>query len=855
MTPAARHLGTVLQVLHDAGRGLDPHELLDVLWLAGRLDGSAAGLPLARALRRPGLPEPDRAAPAEDPDAADEDEPDSVPPPGDALDRTAPKLHAAMHDWARLIMSPGTTVELPLMSRPGRHRPVAAPREAGTLQHFRDAASPEAYRLAAHLAAVSPVSIPVMRLVQSAVPWGATTAELAEVFLGGLLRPFPAPVPGPLLAQHRVFDFAESSKAALLDAVPRAELLRTGRHIGLRLEKLAGRSPDFPAWLAHPDGADRLPAAYRSFTAVERRLLARFGVTAEPPGPPGLGTPDPHRPGERWEPLTAADPRRLGRYELTGRRLGRRTVVYFGRGPGGESAAVCTVRPDQPDSTDHLIATQAEVLRRLDGRYAPALLATGLDDRPAWIAMQLVTVSGRDDAPPRLGHLLSIAPMDVLTSISLSWHLAGALSLCHLQGVVPARLDAYSVIVLGRSLLLTGLSDAAVDGEYTGAGAAPTPAGNMKSLGELLLLISSKNWETLPGMELWQGDTWQSLRELVTRCLAPAPADRPTASEAEGVLARYVAIADELATRNGQTQGARTLRPAWDAARKRPLLSGVAPGPRDDSAVRIGRRLRLFATDKATYREQLDRIRVPLVYSRHITVVGAHNGCGRVTTTFTVGSVIAAVRQEPVLALDGAPTLGDLYQRLTHRNPATLRNLTTLPTDSSHVDISRFTTRVSSGLEVLGHGATHKVASPAYDDEYRRVMAMAGCHYPVILTDWAMSRLNATAEAVLELTDQLVLCCTMTMRSLNAVQQLMKTLQREHPALVRGAVVVVTKLSGLDATLRDDAIAERFGHPPSRVVLVPFDTHLSSQREIQLGRLKPRTADAYVQLASIVVAG
>ncbi|MBZ6289624.1 hypothetical protein KVH09_03195 [Streptomyces olivaceus] len=122
---------------------------------------------------------------------------DDIPVP--VLEPTAGSLGV----WARLLASPGTTVELPLLAGPDRYDAVAPARDLSSAQHFRDAATPEAYRLAAHLAAVAPLSVPVMRLVQTAVPWPATTSHLAEVFLGGLVRPHPAPVSGPLPAKHR----------------------------------------------------------------------------------------------------------------------------------------------------------------------------------------------------------------------------------------------------------------------------------------------------------------------------------------------------------------------------------------------------------------------------------------------------------------------------------------------------------------------------------------------------------------------------------------------------------------------------------------------------------------------------
>lgn len=799
----------------------------------------------------------------------------------------------ALRDWAGLITSPGTTVELPLLSRPRAHEAVAAPRTAGRLQHFRDAASPEAYRLAAHLAAVSPVSVPVMRLVQSAVPWQASTAHLAEVFLGGLIHPYPAPAPGPLPAQHRIFDFTEESKNALLDAVPSAELLRTGRRIGRRLEQLAGRSPDFPAWLAHPDGADTLPSAFRSFTAVERRLMARFGVSMElPRSARPAARPD---RATKWSPLTPEDPRRLGRFDLHGRQVGNRTIVYLGRDSAGRQAAVRVVRPDQPASTGQLLVTEAEALRRMGGRHAPELLATGLHERTAWIAMGLLTPAGRSDAPlSRLSDLVGpdmpygSGYLDIITSLTLGWQLASALNICHLTGLAPADLSADSVFVLSRrSVVLGGLSDCAVDGEYAGEGPLPTPAGNVASLGRLLQLVSSKPLAALPGapegMHLWQGDTWQPLRELVLSCLAPDAEQRPTPSEVADVLARYVAIAramqggapatsaprpadgstaapprPTLATAAQTPSGTVLSGPVWS-----PSVQGVPTAPTRPPAPRIGRRtlLRGIGLGRAAHNHLLSLARRPLTYSRRITLTGVQPSCGRATATLTLGAVLAALRGQPVLALDGAPVRGDLHHRLglDHRRALTssgrspLREVMTLPVDAPHDAIRRLASITPSGLEVLTHGAIHSAQSPAYGDEYRRLMAMTAPHYPAVLTDWAGLRLDPTADVVLDLTDVLIVCCTTSEESVETTKRLLDRLRNEgRVALADNAIVVATRLGGVVTDARDAHIRDRFSDRPGRCLTVPFDSHLAGDREIRLDRIKPRTAEAFVELAARV---
>lgn len=773
---------------------------------------------------------------------------DDIPVP--VLEPTA----ASLGTWARLLASPGTTVELPLLTRPDRHAPLAPARDLSSAQHFRDAATPEAYRLAAHLAAVAPLSVPVMRLVQTAVPWPATTSHLAEVFLGGLVRPHPAPVAGPLPAKHRVFDFSDASKAVLLDAVPQAELLLTGRRIGRRLEELAGNSPDFPAWLLHPDGSDTLPGSQQPFTRVERRLLARFGVSLGAARPaPGAGPQDPGTATDDWEPLTDADPRRIGRYELHGRRRGRRTVVYRGVDHRGREAVLRVPRPDLPAANARLVAVEAEALTRLQGQYAPVLLGTGLRDSPPWLAMTPIADAQAPDAqPPRLAEIFTRAltdgraPFDILQGLLVSCYLANAVALCHLNGLVPATLDAESVYVLRRTVVLGDLSDCAVDGTYLGSGAAPTREDNVRALGELLQVISSKAGWDMPGlpegMHLWQGDTWEQLRRLVLRCVDPEPSARPAASEVAEILARYVA-------RTRLQLGEAGVRGAQGGPTARVPLT---PPATDPGTARPAPRLPRFGTARKESRHRWERLKAPVRHSRRLTLIGAYHYSGRATTTMVLGSVLAAARGEPVLALDGSASEGSLGAFLTDRNPAVVRDLGVLAPASSYEEIRARTTRLPSGLEVVAHRAGHFGPNPAHQQEYAHVLELTARYYPFVLTDWSPLRLDRSADVVLDLTDRLILCCGTAEWFLDAAVRTLAILRgtgREE--LARRALVVATDLDGPSGRGLPGTFPRRLRVEPGQVVHVPFDGALQAP-DWELHRLRPATAEAFLRLAELV---
>ncbi|WP_344318060.1 SAV_2336 N-terminal domain-related protein, partial [Streptomyces javensis] len=463
-------------------------------------------------------------------------------------------------DWARLIASASGTAVLPLLVPPRevpREDPHEAPHdgphdglrtataatvpgptaaapapadELGRVQRFRDAASPEAYRLAAHLAAVAPLPVPVMRMVQKAVDGRTDTGRLAEVFLGGLMRPVEPPASAgadPLPPEHRPFTFTDAAQRALLGAVPLAELVATSRLIGRRLEQLAGRSPDFPAWLADPRGSDRLPPGARPFSTVERRLAARLGA---PPRPSVITTPT---AAVRWRPLASRDPRLLGPYRLlrAGPR-GARVVPYLGEDAYGEEAVV-TVVPEYPaPQAAAVLGVQAEALRRMDGRHAPRLLREGLDEDVPWVAEEVF-----------LGHRLHdvlferAGQWDGHTALAIARRIADAVRVCAAEGMAHGDLTISTVHIAGEDIFVTGWSSARIDGvpsPTTLGSGPPTPEENVGGLGDILLCLGGGGRLYAYGRDVydmprWSGDAWQPVRDMVMACLERQ--GRPTAAQ------------------------------------------------------------------------------------------------------------------------------------------------------------------------------------------------------------------------------------------------------------------------------------------------------------------------------------
>lgn len=476
----------------------------------------------------------------------------------------------AVGAWAALVASPGTSAVLPLLAGPDagvaaalrtgpsvRGGEVAAdagrtgaapglayvdhtqsPDDAAkAVLRFRAAASPQAYRLAAQLAALAPLSVPVMRLTQEALGAEVTTGHLAEVFLSGLMRRTADSAGLP--PQHRAFDFTDAARGLLLTAAPTPDLVRTGREVSRRLAELAGRSPDFPSWMAHPAGTEWADAGARPFGWVDERLLRRLGVGGYRPPPSGGGSGAPRvaprmpsattlwasgppdvpayvdEPDSDWRSLMPGNPRWAGPWQLFARHLMARTTSGLFLGRFLDTGSVASVRLTRPGSVARAsLPRQVAALRALNGRHAPLLTEVDPADEPAWLATGVIWEGDRP-APDLLRHTSTSGRYDDPVAFArLGQQLADALAGAHAAGIAHGDLVAARVLITDGDVYVTGWC------------VEEHPDGFAHDISQLASVLASVMGEGLP----------LAFHDLLRLCGSPLMYQRPSAAE---VAARF----------------------------------------------------------------------------------------------------------------------------------------------------------------------------------------------------------------------------------------------------------------------------------------------------------------------------
>ncbi|OBA78583.1 hypothetical protein A9W99_23195 [Mycobacterium sp. 1164966.3] len=255
-----------------------------------------------------------------------------------------------------------------------------------------------------------------------------------------------------------------------------------------------------------------------------------------------------------------------------------------------------------------------------------------------------------------------------------------------------------------------------------------------------------------------------------------------------------------------------------------------------------------------TQEHLLAEIRQPIAGDFRIAVLSIKGGVGKTTTTFGLGSALAMVRHDRVIAVDANPDRGTLAERVGDTSTtSTVRDLLSDPNIHRYADVRNHTLMAASRLEVLASEQDPAVAEVFGADDYRRTVEILRYFYNVILTDCGTGIMHSAMSAILDLAHTIVLVSSPAIDAARSASATLDWLmQHGHSGLVREAHVVLSASRPGSAALKLDKVYEHFQPRCRAIHLIPFDPHLAEGADVDFARLRPATRQAYLELAGAV---
>lgn len=258
-------------------------------------------------------------------------------------------------------------------------------------------------------------------------------------------------------------------------------------------------------------------------------------------------------------------------------------------------------------------------------------------------------------------------------------------------------------------------------------------------------------------------------------------------------------------------------------------------------------------------RDLISRARGPVIGGHHrVVVMSLKGGVGKTTTTFALGSMLASLRGDRVIAVDANPDRGTLSDKVVLETAATIRDLLNERGQiRRYADMRAFTSQSSSRLEVLASDQDPAVSVAFGADDYTVVCQILENYYSICLTDCGTGLLHSAMTEVLRLADQIVLASTPAIDSARSASATLDWLTaHDYGDLARNAVMVLSAVRPRSrSNVSLDLLEEHFSARCRAVVMVPYDVRLDEGAEVELDQLGRATADAFLELAALVADG
>ena len=255
-------------------------------------------------------------------------------------------------------------------------------------------------------------------------------------------------------------------------------------------------------------------------------------------------------------------------------------------------------------------------------------------------------------------------------------------------------------------------------------------------------------------------------------------------------------------------------------------------------------------------RDLVNRVRTPVTGGHHrVAVMSLKGGVGKTTAAVGLGSTLASMRGDRVIAVDGNPDRGTLSDKVRLETSATIRDLLNERAQvSRYADVRAFTSQASSRLEILASDRDPGVSVAFSADDYRAVARVLEHYYSICITDCGTGLLHSAMAGILELADQIVLVSSPSVDGARSASATLDWLEaHSYGDLVRNGVVVLSMIRPKSKSTVDlDRLEAHFAARCRAVIRVPYDSHLEEGAEVELDMLNSDTADAYLTLAATV---
>ena len=267
--------------------------------------------------------------------------------------------------------------------------------------------------------------------------------------------------------------------------------------------------------------------------------------------------------GADMKALAPDDPHVIGEYRLRAQLgAGGMGRVYLGLSPAGRAVAIKVVNPDLAGNAEflHRFAQEVAAARAVSGIYTAPVVASGLNERPPWLATAFVPGPPLDQVVAENGPLPEPALWPLLGGLT------EAMAAIHACGVVHRDLKPANVLLAadGPRVIDFGISRATDGTMLTAAGVVfgtpgymspeqaegkpAGPASDMFALGCVIAYAASGAGPFGTGTaaavlyrvvhaEAALSAVPPALREIVAGCLAKDPASRPTPAALAAAIA------------------------------------------------------------------------------------------------------------------------------------------------------------------------------------------------------------------------------------------------------------------------------------------------------------------------------